>query len=142
MGEEEPVTADVAVEPEVPAYAALNLRRAVLVAAGAGVIAVVVLSVLGHPVAGLFVFVGLAGGAGNVYAMQRGVARFGTGDHGGKRTFLGGVFTRLGLLTLFALAVAYLVQPDGLGVVGGLALFHLLMVGTASVPVFKELRKA
>jgi hypothetical protein len=86
--------------------------------------------------------VGLAAGGLNTYAVQRAVARFATGQLGGKRVFIGGVFMRLGALTLFALAIAFLVRPDGLGVVGGMAGFQLVMVGTASVPVFKELRKA
>jgi hypothetical protein len=134
VGEEEPVT------PVVPAHAALNLRRAVVIAAVAGVVAIAVLSAIGHPLAGLFVVVGLAGGGLNIRALQRSVARFATGEHGGKRMFIGNVFVRLGVFTLFALLIAFLVQPDGLGVVGGLALFHVLIVGTASVPVFKELR--
>lgn len=136
MGEEEPVT------PVVPAHVALNLRRAVILAAAAGVVAIAVLSVIGHPLAGLFVVIGMAGGGLNVYALQRSMARFATGEHGGKRVFLGSVFMRLGVFTLFALLLAFLVRPDGLGVVGGLALFHVLIVGTASVPVFKELRGA
>jgi hypothetical protein len=136
VGEEEPVT------PVVPAHAALNLRRAAILASGLGIAALAVLVPIGHPLAGLFVLVGLAGGWLDVLAMQRSVARFATGEHGGKRVFVGGVFMRLGIFTLFALAVAFLVQPDGLGVVGGLAVFQILMVSTASVPVFKELRKA
>lgn len=136
MGEEEPVT------PVVPAHVALNLRRAVILAVVAGAVAIAVLSVIGHPLAGLFVVIGLAGGGLNVLALQRSMARFATGEHGGKRVFLGNVFMRLGVFTLFALLLAFLVRPDGLGVVGGLALFHVLIVGTASVPVFKELRGA
>jgi len=136
VGEEEPVT------PVVPAHAALNLRRAALVAIGLGIAALAVLIPVGHALAGAFVLVGLAGGWVDVLAMQRSVARFSTGEHGGKRVFIGAVFIRLGVFTLFALAIAYLVQPDGLGVVAGLALFQILMVSTASVPVFKELRKA
>jgi hypothetical protein len=136
VGEEEPVT------PVVPAHAALNLRRAVILAAVGGVAAIAVLSAIGHPLAGLFVVIGLAGGGLNIHALQRSVARFATGEHGGKRVFIGNVFVRLGIFTLFALLIAFLVQPDGLGVVGGLALFHVLIVGTASVPVFKELRGA
>lgn len=136
MGEEEPVT------PVVPAHVALNLRRAVILAVVAGAVAIAVLSAIGHPLAGLFVVIGLAGGGLNVLALQRSMARFATGEHGGKRVFLGNVFMRLGVFTLFALLLAFLVRPDGLGVVGGLALFHVLIVGTASVPVFKELRGA
>ncbi|MBO0884219.1 MAG: hypothetical protein J2P17_28610 [Mycobacterium sp.] len=136
MGEEEPVT------PVVPPHAAGNLRRASIVATLLGAVMLAVLSVLGHPLAGVFVMIGLAAGGLNTLAVQRAVARFATGQMGGKKVFIGGVFMRLGVLTLFALAIAFFVRPDGLGVVGGMASFQLVMVGTASVPVFKELRKA
>ena len=48
---------------------------------------------------------------------------------------------RLGLITLLAFALALLVRPDGLGVFAGLAVFQVLMLVGAAVPVFRSLRR-
>ncbi|MGI8695272.1 MAG: hypothetical protein ACR2JQ_01240 [Mycobacteriales bacterium] len=125
----------------VPGYAALNLRRAGVGAAVLGAVALGVSVAIRHPLGGVFVLLGLALGAANVRAVQRSVAAFATSSLGGKKAFVGGVFLRLGALTVVGLALAYFVQPDGIGVVIGLALFQLLMLGAASVPVLRELRR-
>lgn len=128
--------------PAVPAHAAANHRRSVLIAAPLGVVALAVCAALGHPLAGLFVVLGLAMGAGNTYLVQRSVARFaGSGDIGRRKRFVGNTLSRLAVITLIAVVIMLLVRPDGFGVVGGLAIFQLLMVGNASLPVIKELRK-
>jgi hypothetical protein len=41
---------------------------------------------------------------------------------------------------VIAVGVALLIRPDGLGVFAGLAFFQLLMVGGATVPVYKQLK--
>lgn len=129
--------------PGIPAHAAANHRRSMIVAVPLGLVALVILAVLGHPLAGVFLLVGLGLGAVNTHLVQRSVANFaGSVAPDRKKKFVGGVFVRLGFITLIALVLVLLVQPDGLGVLGGLALFQLLMVGAASLPVVKELRKA
>ncbi len=47
---------------------------------------------------------------------------------------------RLGLITLLAIGLGVLVRPDGLGVFAGLAVFQIVMLIGAAVPVFRSLR--
>lgn len=129
--------------PAVPERAGANLRRSVLIGVPVAVVAVVVCGLIGHLLAGLFVVIGMAMGAVNTALVQRSVARFAAGGNPKrKQRFVGGVFVRLAVITVIALALVLLVRPDGIGVLGGLAIFQLLMVGNASLPVIKELRKA
>ncbi|MEP6696891.1 MAG: hypothetical protein ABJA34_08430 [Pseudonocardiales bacterium] len=128
--------------PAVPAQAAANLRRCLLISVPLGGIAIALLALVGHPVAGLLVCVGLGLGAFNSWLVQRSVARYG-GDPGtGKRRFVGGVLGRLTLITVVGLGLCVLLLPDGLGVLGGLAAFQVLMLASASMPLIRELRKA
>lgn len=128
-------------EPVVytPVSAVANLRRSILIAAALGVVATVVLAVAGHPLMGLFLCLGLALGAMNNWMLQRSVVARASGVVS-KQRFNGGVFTRLGGVTILAFAAALLVRPDGLAVVVGLAVFHALMLVGAAVPVFRSLR--
>jgi hypothetical protein len=126
----------------IPVDAAANLRRSMMVGAGFGLLAVVVLALLGHPLAGIFVCVGMALGALNNALLQRAVARFTRSPQMGRSQFSGRVLVRLGLITVLAFAVALLVRPDGFGVFAGLAAFQVLMLVGASVPVFRSLRQS
>jgi hypothetical protein len=127
--------------PTVPAVARGNLRRSAIMAACVGVVAVLVTGLLGHVLMGLFACVGLALGALNTLLVQRSVLNFANSDAPNKKArFTRSVLGRLALITLIAVGLALVVRPDGLGVFGGLAFFQLLMVGGASVPVFKQLK--
>src|SRR5262249_3818040 len=138
---DQPDTAEAV--PGIPAHAAANLRRSVLWSIPVGVAALAILIATGHPIAGVLLFVGLALGATNTHLVQRSVAQFAPGPPAErKRRFITDVLCRLAGITLVAVAFLILIRPDGLGVVGGLAVFQLLMIGSASLPVFKELRKA
>jgi hypothetical protein len=122
-----------------PVSAAANLRRSMVIAAVLGGLATVALSVAGHPLMGLFGCAGLALGAVNNRLLQRSVVRRAYGDVTSGR-FNGGVFGRLGTITLVAAGLAVLVRPDGLAIFAGLAAFHLLMLVGAAVPIFRSLR--
>lgn len=126
----------------IPVDAAANLRRSVIVAAVFGALAILVLALLGHPWAGVFVCIGMALGAVNNALLQRSVVRFTRSPQMGRSQFSGRVLVRLGLITLLAFAVALLVRPDGFGVFAGLAGFQVLMLLGASVPVFRSLRQS
>lgn len=129
-------------EPVVytPVSAAANLRRSAILGAGLGLVAIVVTSMYGHPLMGVFGLVGIALGALNNRMLQTSVIRFATTPEIGKKQFRRGVVARLGLITLLAIAVGILVRPDGLGVFIGLAVFQILMLIGAAVPVFRSLR--
>jgi hypothetical protein len=47
---------------------------------------------------------------------------------------------RLAAVTLIAIGCAVLVRPDGLAVFAGLAVFHVIMLLGAALPVFRGLR--
>jgi hypothetical protein len=110
-------------------------------AACVGVVAVVVAGLLGHVLMGLFACVGLGLGALNTFMVQRAVVNYAASEAPNKKArFTRSVLGRLALITVLAVGVALIVRPDGLGVFGGLAFFQLLMVGGASVPVYKQLK--
>jgi hypothetical protein len=131
----------VDLEPAVytPVSAAANLRRSALIGAALGVVAVIVLWVEGHPLMGVFGCLGLALGALNNRMLQKSVVRYAQTEVSRKQ-FRRGVISRLGLITLLAIGLGFLVKPDGLGVFVGLAVFQILMLIGASVPVFRSLR--
>jgi hypothetical protein len=58
----------------------------------------------------------------------------------GKKQFRRGVMGRLGIVTMLAFVVGILMRPDGLGVFVGLAVFQIIMLIGAAVPVFRSLR--
>jgi hypothetical protein len=133
------------VEPVVytPVSAAANLRRSAVVGAVLGAIAIIVTSFQGHPLMGVFGCVGIALGAVNNRMLQLSVVNYAnavTSGAGTKKKFRGGVALRLGGVTVLAAAMALLVRPDGLGVFVGLAVFQILMLVGAALPVFRSLR--
>lgn len=129
-------------EPAVytPVSAAANLRRAVLLGVGLGVVAIIVLSIEGHPLMGVFGFLGLGLGALNNRMLQQSVIRYASDEAMGRKQFRRGVMGRLGLITLIAVGIGFWLRPDGLGIFVGLAVFQILMLIGAAVPVFRSLR--
>jgi hypothetical protein len=130
------------VEPVVytPVSAAANLRRSAVLSAVLGVAAVVVLSVAGHPMMGVFGCVGLALGVLNNRMLQKSVLVYAGDAAMDRKRFRRGVMGRLGAITLVAIGFGFLMQPDGLGVFVGLAVFQVLMLVGAALPVFRSLR--
>ena len=128
-------------EPAVytPVSAVANLRRSVLISIVLGVASVIVASLYGHPFFGMFVCIGFALGAVNNRMLQHSVIRRAQGDVT-KQRFNGGVFGRLGSITVVAVLLALLVRPDGLGTFAGLAVFQVLMLVGAAVPLFHSMR--
>jgi hypothetical protein len=130
------------VEPVVytPVSAAANLRRSAVIGAALGVVAIVVTSLQGHPLMGVFGLVGIGLGAVNNRMLQKSVIAYATDPAMTKKRFRNGVFGRLGGITMLAVAIGLLLRPDGLGVFAGLAVFQILMLVGAAVPVFRSLR--
>jgi cation transport ATPase len=126
--------------PPVQVDPAANLRRSSIVGAALGVLSIVALSFAGHPLMGVFGCVGMGLGAFNNRLLQRSVITYATTGTMKKSQFRSNVLVRLGLITAIAFGIALLVRPDGLGVFVGLAVFQILMLIGASVPVFRSLR--
>lgn len=121
---------------------AVNLRRAAIVAAALAVAGFVVLAPMGYPLAAAFFCAGLGLGLLNTALVQRSASRFSTMGNPSKKRFAVAVLGRLALITVLALSLAMLLQPEGLGVFAGLAAFQLMVIFLAAVPMLKELRQA
>ncbi|MGA8116757.1 MAG: hypothetical protein WCA46_24240 [Actinocatenispora sp.] len=126
----------VAISPR----AAANLKRSLVLAIPVGLAFFLLLALIGHPLAGLFVMVGLGLGFGNVWAVQRAVVSY--GQSASKGAFLRSVFGRLGALTVLGLVPAFFLRPDGFGVIGGIAIFQAMMVAGSIVSMSRELRRS
>jgi ATP synthase I chain len=104
------------------------------------VAAVVVAALLGHPKVGVFFGVGLLLGLLNALGVQRSVASITADAHPLKKKMALNSATRLMVITVVGLTLAFVFRPAGLGVVFGLALFQVLLVLTTALPVMKKLR--
>lgn len=122
------------------ANAAANLRRASVLSAVLAVAAIAIAAAVGHLWVGLLGALGLALGAGNNFLLQRSVIRFGLTQTINRKQFQYGVMMRLAGITAVAIAFALLIRPEGLAVFAGLAVFHIIMLVGAALPVFRSLR--
>lgn len=124
----------------VPAATLISLRRPAIACAVLGVCGVVAALVFGHLPMGILFVVGMGMGMFNARLLQRQVAKIIEGENPTQRKIVGSSTQRLVVLTLIALALGWFVQPDGLGVFIGLAVFQLVFMGNAMLPVMKEYR--
>ncbi|ORW72134.1 ATP synthase subunit I [Mycobacterium saskatchewanense] len=102
--------------------------------------AVVAAASLGHLMFGVFFGVGLLLGLLNALLVRRSVASITAGDHPLKRNMALNSASRLAVITVLALIIAFVFRPSGLGVMFGLALFQVLLVATTALPVWKKIR--
>jgi ATP synthase I subunit len=135
------VSAIQAAAANVPASTVVNLRKPVLIAAGVGAIGLLVSGLLGHIMMGAFGIVGMGLGLLNTRLLQKSVAKVIASDNPTKWAIGRFSVPRLMLITALAFGMAYFVQPDGLGVFFGLAIFQVIIMGTTVAPVMKERRK-
>jgi hypothetical protein len=89
----------------------------------------------------LFFGIGLGLGLLNALLVQRSVESITAEAHPLKRKMALNSATRLLVITVIGLTIAFVFRPVGLGVVFGLALFQVLLVLTTALPVMKALRK-
>ncbi len=123
-----------------PPVTLATFRRAVIMAGVVTAVAVVVLVLVGYPLFGLFLVVGVALGTLNMWLAVRSVARFAT-SRPSKARFSGSVLGRLAVITVVALVMAWLVRPAGMAVFAGLALFQVLAIVSSMLPLIKEIRQ-
>ena len=95
---------------------------------------------LGHPMVGVFFGIGLGLGLLNAILVQRSVESITAEDHPLKRKMAVNSATRLLVMTVIGLTIAFIFRPQGLGVVFGMALFQVLLVISTALPVMKKLR--
>jgi hypothetical protein len=104
------------------------------------VVAMLVAGSLDHVMVGVFFGVGLLLGLLNAIGVQRSVAAITAEAHPLKKKMAMNSASRLLIITVIGLAVAFVFRPAGLGVVFGLALFQVLLVLSTALPVLKKLR--
>lgn len=103
-------------------------------------VALVVAGLSGHLMVGVFFGVGLLLGLLNAVLVRRSVASITAKDHPLKSTMAVNSATRLAVITVVGLIIAFVFRPTGLGVLFGLALFQILLVASTALPVWKKLR--
>jgi hypothetical protein len=103
-------------------------------------VAMLVAGSLGHTMVGAFFGIGLLLGLLNAVGVQRSVAAITADAHPLKKKMAMNSATRLLVITVIGLTVAFVFRPAGLGVVFGLALFQVLLVVSTALPVWKKLR--
>jgi ATP synthase I chain len=116
-------------------------RRLLIVASILGMVGLIVSAILGHYIAGLTLCVGIALGFVNTRLTLSAAARFSETKDRSKRPIIFGSLQRLALITVIALLLAWWLRPDGIGVLGGLALFQILLLGNTSTALRRELRR-
>lgn len=104
------------------------------------VVAIAVAGSLRHPMVGVFFGVGLLLGLLNAVGVQRSVAAITAEAHPLKMKMAMNSASRLLIITVIGLTVAFIFRPAGLGVVFGLAVFQVLLVLSTALPVWKKLR--
>jgi riboflavin transporter FmnP len=115
-------------------------RLVLVVSPIAGLAGLIVLSVLGYPVAGAAFCVGLFMGFINSRMVIAQAAKFTQIENPNKRALTFGVLQRLGALTAVALLIAFAFRPQGFTVLIGLAVFQLLMMGSTAGAMVRQLR--
>lgn len=94
----------------------------------------------GHAMFGVFFGLGLALGLGNALLIRRSALKITASDHPLKKKMALNSASRLLVISVIGLAIAYQFRPEGLGALFGLALFEVVLVLTTMLPVVKKLR--
>lgn len=121
---------------------AANLRPVAIAAACVGAASVAVLTPMGLFWGAVFGCLGLALGVLNMMLVRRSAAKYALSERSdARRRFAMSVLGRLAVITAIALGFAVLVQPYGLGVFAGLAVFQFLMIIVSSIPLLRQIRQ-
>ncbi|GAA1481876.1 hypothetical protein GCM10009624_23160 [Gordonia sinesedis] len=129
--------------PDLTYYpsAPTGLRRPAIIALVVAAVAIGVSVALGHPLFGIFFLAGMLGIFANAVLVRRAVDVVTAQEHPRKQALALNSAARLGAITVLALLAAFLVRPDGLGVIFGLAIGQVILVLSTVIPVMKGLRK-
>jgi hypothetical protein len=113
-------------------YVDLIVRRTIASCVVLGVVAVLASIVLGQPLAGVGVLLGLAAATVNHRLFQLSTVRYSSDDgHIARKPYAGSVAGRLGAITIVAFALLFFVRPMGFGMIGGLVAFQVLLMANA-----------
>jgi hypothetical protein len=112
-------------------------RRTALTAVAAGVVALGVCAVVGYPIAGAGVCIGLALALGNFRFTGSAAAKAVATENVGRRPLALNTLTRLGVVTIVAVGLLLLEVQLGFGTLIGLAMFQFIMLANMTVSIFK-----
>jgi hypothetical protein len=114
--------------------------RLFLISVGITAVALLAAGWWGHLMVGVFFGIGLLLGLLNALLVRRSVESITAREHPLKMSMALNTASRLAIITILGLIIAYVFRPTGLGVLFGLALFQVLLVATTALPVWKKLR--
>jgi hypothetical protein len=103
-------------------------------------LAMLAAGLLGRVMVGVFFGAGLGLGLLNAVLVQRSVEAITADAHPLKRRMALNSATRLLVMTVIGLTIAFIFRPQGLGVVFGMALFQVVLVISTALPVMKKIR--
>ncbi len=114
--------------------------RLLTICCGVAVLAIAAAALLGHVMFGVFFGIGLGLGLINAILVQRSVDAITSETNPLKRKMAVNSATRLLIISVVGLTIAFVFRPMGLGVLFGLALFQVLLILSTAVPVWKKIR--
>jgi hypothetical protein len=114
--------------------------RLLLICVALTALATVAAARLDQPAFGVFFGLGLALGLVNALLIRRSVSSITAEAHPLKAKMALNSATRLLIITVIGLVIAYVFRPLGLGALVGLATFEVLLVSSTALPVVKKLR--
>jgi hypothetical protein len=114
-------------------------RRTVLVASGVGALALVLGVVAGYPLVGLGVCLGLAMALINFRLISRATVKAaGSSDPNKRRPLAFNTLGRLGVISVIALAITFVLEALGFGILIGLAFFQFALLGNVVVTMLRN----
>ena len=114
-------------------------RRTALVAAAIGALCLVVTSIVGYALFGVGACLGLAMAMGNFRLIVRSTAKAAAaGQEHTRRPLVASTLGRLGLISVVALLLAWLVRPLGFGTIVGLALFQFTLLANVVMSLLRD----
>jgi hypothetical protein len=117
-------------------------RRVFVVALVLGGVGLLVSSLLGHAAIGGLLLVGLILGAVNNVMTVRSILKYTEAGDPDRKQFAKASLLRLLYITAIAAVFVVAFRAEGIAVLAGLAIFHLLASLATSLPALKEFRKA
>ena len=109
----------------------LIVRRTIVSSAALGIVASALLLLMGQPLAGVGVLVGVGAALGNHRLFQLSTARYTATGSLQRKPYAGSVAARLAAVTVIAVALVYFARPAGFGMMGGLVLFQVVLMASA-----------
>ncbi|HUY63256.1 MAG TPA: hypothetical protein VMV14_01910 [Acidimicrobiales bacterium] len=114
-------------------------RRTALAALAVGTVALVALALLGHPLVGLGVCLGMTLAIGNFRLISAATAKASsTGREDNRRPLAMNTLGRLGVISVIALGLVFVSRPLGFGTLVGLAVFQFLLLANVVLAMLRE----